>query len=211
MPIAEIINEVDAYLSRLRQARELLLDGSTEPPQKTVRRRKRGVMVRWSRPASSIRRRADEKKSPSNHPVAHLKPVRKRVDPSSEATSAVAEHLSHSEQTKISEPKRTVEESVPITRLPASRQISPIRSVKHRFAKPSSGSKPGPIKPAIALAGPMNTKIVVVSAEQAQKEREQAARPPIPRPRRSASGLSGRLAFEALFEDGTKPSNPSGQ
>jgi hypothetical protein len=78
------------------------------------------------------------------------------------------------------------------------------------MADASSGKKPVAIKPAIALAGPMNTKVVVVSAEQARKEREQAAVPAIPRPRRSLSGLSGRLAFEALFEHGTKRSKTSG-
>jgi len=211
MPIAEIINEIDAYLSRLRQARELLSDPRTKAPQKSVLRRKSRVMVRRSGPASPIRRRAGENKPPSRHPAAHLKTVRKRVDTSLQDSSAVAHVLSHSERSNFTEPKRTIEESVAITRLPPRRRISSIRSVLYQMGNPSSGNKPVAIKPAIALAGPMNSKVVVVSAEQAQKEREQGALPAIPRPRRSASGLSGRLAFEALFEDGTKPSKTSGQ
>jgi hypothetical protein len=43
MPTTEIINEIDAYLSRLRQARELLLDQRTEAAPKRVPRRKRKV------------------------------------------------------------------------------------------------------------------------------------------------------------------------
>jgi hypothetical protein len=43
MAILEIIDEIDAYLSRLRQARELLLDGRTKTLQKRVHRRKKKV------------------------------------------------------------------------------------------------------------------------------------------------------------------------
>jgi hypothetical protein len=57
----------------------------------------------------------------------------------------------------------------------------------------------------------MSSKVVVVSAEQVQREREQAAHPTIRRPRTPSSGLSGRLAFEALFKDETDPSKASGQ
>jgi hypothetical protein len=69
-----------------------------------------------------------------------------------------------------------------------------------RIAKPASGDKPVAIKPAIALAGPTNAKIVVVSAEQVQREREQASHPAVPRPRLPSNGRTGKLAFEALFK-----------
>ena len=210
MPIAEIINEIDAYLSRLRQARELLLGRGTEAPQNGVHPRKTKATVRRPGTASSIRRRGNENKSPSNPPVAHLKTVRSPVDARLQVPSAVAAHPSHSERAKITEPKPTIAESIAITRLPARRRLSPVRSVHPRIAEPSLGNTRVTVKPAIALAGPMNSKIVVVSAEQAQKEREQAARPANPRPRRPASGLTGRSAFEALFEEGTKPSRSLG-
>jgi hypothetical protein len=70
---------------------------------------------------------------------------------------------------------------------------------------------PEPAKPAIALAGPTNARIVVVSADQVQRERAQAAQPVERRPRKAASGLSGKLAFEALFTDPIDPSNGSRQ
>jgi hypothetical protein len=57
-------------------------------------------------------------------------------------------------------------------------------------------------KPAIALGGPVHSRIVVVSAEQAQRELERAAQSEVRRPRVPATGLTGKLAFEALFNDG---------
>ena len=210
MPIAEIIKEIDAYLSRLRQVRELLLDGRTEAPQKRVLRRNRKVIVRQANPAISSKRRTDKNKSRSNHPVVHLKKVRKQVDTSAQVPRAVAYDASHSEQPAIAEPELMIQQSVPITRLPARRRISPIRSVRHQTATPALGKKPDAIKPAIALASPMNYRIVVVPAEQIQRQREQATHPAVLQPRRPASGLTGRSAFEALFKDESDPFKTSG-
>jgi hypothetical protein len=211
MPIAEIINEIDAYLSRLRQARELLLDRITEAPQKRVHRRKRKIIIRQVAPVFSSRRRTEENKLRSNHPVAHLRKVRKQVDTNAQVPRAVAYDASHSEQPAIAEPERMIQQSVPITRLPARRRSGPIRPVRHRTATPALGTKPGAIKPAIALAGPIDTKIVVVPAEQVQRQREQAAHSAVLPARSPSSGLSGRRAFEALFRDETDPSKASGQ
>jgi hypothetical protein len=111
----------------------------------------------------------------------------------------------------IAEQERTIEETVVITRLPATRPIRSFKSVRHRIAKPALGNGPDALKPAIALAGPMNAKIVVVSAEQVQRERAQTAHPAIRRPRPPASGPSGRRAFEALFGDQTDPARASEQ
>ncbi len=141
--------------------------------------------------------------------LAHLKTVRKRVDTSAPASGSVADYPSHLEQAKITNPEHTIAESIAITRFPARRRASSIISAHHRIAKPPSGNKPVAIKPAIALAGPTITKVVVISAEQVQREREQASHPAVLRPRLPASGLSGKLAFESLFKDGAKPSKTS--
>jgi hypothetical protein len=211
MPIAEIINEIDAYLSRLRQARELLLDPITEAPQKRVPRRKRKVIVRQTDPGFSGRRRTDENKSPSNHAVAHLKEVAKRIDASAQISRAVVDSALDSEKPAMIEPERAIPQSVVIRRLPAKEPRSSIRSLRNRTGKSALSTQLNKIKPPIALAGSMSSKVVVVSAEQVQREREQAAPPTIRRPRTPSSGLSGRLAFEALFKDETDPSKASGQ
>ena len=135
-PIPEIINEIDAYLSSLRQARELLLDRKTQVPQRGTPRRETKVLVAQAKPDTSSRQRADEKKSRSNDPIASLKAVSKRVDTGARVPSAVAYSASHLEQPTTAEPKRTIEQQgVVITRLPARRRISAIRSARHRTAK----------------------------------------------------------------------------
>lgn len=201
MPVAEIIHEIDTYLSRLRQARELLLDRMTVAPQKKVPHRKRKVIGRQAAPALSSRRRADENKPRSNHAVAHLKKVTERMDVSAEVTSAGASQASGSEKPAMIESERTIPQSVLITRLPAKGLQTSIRSVRHKTAKPALSTKRDKINPPTALAGSLSSRVVVVSAEQVQREREQAAHPAIRQPRAPSSGLSGRLAFEALFKD----------
>ena len=62
MPIADIINEIDAYLARLCEARKLLLDRITGAPQKKVPPGKRKVMVTRADRAFSSGRQADENK-----------------------------------------------------------------------------------------------------------------------------------------------------
>jgi hypothetical protein len=211
MPIAEIINEIDAYLSRLRQAREILLDRMTEAPQKKSSRRKRKVLVRQPEIGSSNGRRAEENKSRSSRPFVHPREEKERGGPAAQASSAESHQTSPAEQSVIVEPGRTLQQSVVITRLPASRRIGSIRSVPHRTAKRAAGTKSDASKPAIALGGPMNNKIVVVPAEQLQEERARAARPQVRPLRRPAAGLGGRLAFEALFKDETDPSKAPAQ
>ena len=201
MPVAEIINEIDSYLARLRQARELLLDRTTVAPKKKAPPRKGKAIVRQAAPAPSSRRRADENKPRSNHAVAHLNKVTKRMDMSAQGTSAVASKASGSEKPAMIEPERTIQHDVLITRLPAKGPQTSIRSMRDRTAKPAQSAKRDKVNPPIALAGSLSSKVVVVSAEQVQREREQAAHPIIRQPRAPSSGLSGRLAFEALFKD----------
>jgi hypothetical protein len=211
MPIAEIINEIDAYLSRLRQARELLSDRITEAPQKRVPRRKRKVLVRQTDPGFSARRRADENKSTSNHAVAHLNEVAKRIDASAQIPRAVVDSALDSEKPEMIEPERAIPQSVVIRKLPAKEPRTSLRSLRYQTGKPALSTQLNKIKPPIALAGSMSSRVVVVSAEQVQREREQAAQPAVRRPPTPSSGLSGRLAFEALFKDETDPSKISGQ
>ena len=150
--------------------------------------------------ASSRRHRASKNKSRSNHPVAHLKKSTERVDVSAKVPSSVAHQVAHSDHPTITEPERTIPQSVVIKRLPSKGSRTSIRSVRHRTPKSNPGATPDAAKPAIALAGPRGARIVVVPAEQVRRERERAAQPEVRRPRVPISGLTGRLAFEALFK-----------
>jgi hypothetical protein len=196
MPLEEIINEIDAYLSRLRHARKLLLDQRTEAPQKRVPPRKGKARIRQADPISSRKSRAD--KTASNHSVARLKTGTKRVDTDDQVSSAATDHALDSEQPMIAEPERGISQTLVVKKLPSKGPRSSIRSMGYRTPKPAA-LKPDGAKPAIALAGPTSTKIVVVPAEQVRRERERAAHPKVGRPHVPSSGLTGRLAFEALF------------
>ena len=199
MPITEIIKEIDAYLSCLCQARELLLDRRAEAPQKRVHRRKRKVTPGQADSTSSGRRRAGRNKSRSNHPLAHLNKESERIEISAPAPSSTTPPATHVEP-PTAPPERVIPQSVIVKRLPSKGPRTSIRSVRLRTSKSNPGTKPDAAKPAIALAGAAGAKIVVVPAEQVRREREQASRPEMRRPRVPASGLAGRLAFEALFK-----------
>jgi hypothetical protein len=201
MPIAEIINEIDEYLSRLRQARELLSRRITEVPQETLPRPKRKVFARQTDKALSVGRHADGNETQSNRAIAQRKEMRERGIPAAPVLAGAPLQSSHKEQPAIVVPQCAMPQNIVITRLPSRRRKSSNMPKRHRMAMTESGTKPDAIKPAIALAGAINTKVVVISAEQVKREREQAARPEIRQPRVPASGLSGRRAFEALFKD----------
>lgn len=200
MPRTEIIHEIDAYLSCLRQARELLSERRTKAPQSSVLRRNGKVALRHADPASPPKRRTGKNKSRSNPLVAHLKRETERVEVSAPVPSSVTHPAVRLEQPAIAQPERPIPQSVVVKKLPSKGPKSSIRSMRLRTSKSKSGTKPDAAKPAIALAGPAGAKIVVVPAEQVRLERERAAQPEVRRPRVPASGLTGRLAFEALFK-----------
>ena len=111
MSIAEIITEIDACLSRLRQARELLLGGRTELPQKRVPTRRQKVTDGEAAPHTSTRRRAAKNKLQTKHPVAHLKRAMMRVKTGAQILSAavpsvVSRPAQSSEQSVIAKPQQ---------------------------------------------------------------------------------------------------------
>jgi hypothetical protein len=200
MPLEEIITQIDAYLSQLREARELLLDARTEAPPKRVPRPRRKALPRQADPGSSRGLRAGKNKSRSDGLQAHLKRGTERVEISSQVPGSVMRPVPYLEQAAVAQPERAVPENFVIKRLPSKGSRTSIRSMGYKNAKPTAGTKPDAPKPAIALAGSGGAKIVVVPAEQVRREREQAAQPEVRRPRVPATGLTGRLAFEALFK-----------
>jgi hypothetical protein len=210
MHIAEIIHEIDAYLSRLRQARELLSGRTTKVPQGKLPLLKKKPSVKRADPASSAPRWVGRNKTRSNRPVEHQKEQKRLSGPVSQVSDAILLQTANTEQLARVEPERIIPQDVVITRLPASRRNRSFRPVG-RPAQRASRTNPGPVQPAIALAGYTNPRIVVVSADQVRRERAQAVQPVLQSLRTVSSGLSGRRAFEALFADSTDPSNGSSQ
>lgn len=201
----DIINQIDAYLSSLRLARDLLSKSQAAPRGKGGI--KKGKKAKKTGPVASTKSRA---RTTSR---ANLLPA-PRKGAKTPAASVAGVPISPTPQVETLAPlptttSTTVPESLPLPnadrgRLPYRGQRSSIRpSHAHnsRASEPTSRASLKSTKPAIALAGPVNSKIVVVSAEQARQDRERAAPSEIQPRSIRGSGLTGRLAFEALFRD----------
>ena len=207
MTIAAIDNEIDAYFLCLRHARDLLLAPMTEARRKSQPRRKRVVKAsKTGRPLSSDPR-IRENKSRFGRIVAPATTPTQQLDSVSRFRGSVGPQMAVPEQIPVAVTAPKPQQDVRIERLPASNQrMSSTRTVRRPATKRAFGTILEKSKPAIALAGPVHSKIVVVSAEQAQRERERAAQSEVRRPRPPATGLTGKLAFEALFNDGNDAS-----
>jgi hypothetical protein len=200
MPILDIIDQIDAYLSSLRLARDLLSKSLAGPQGKGVVRKK--AKTDPIVPTKSRVRTASRAKVQSA-PRAGAKRVAVANIPSFPAPQVEA--LAPLPAVTL----KTAPERLPLPNVGRGRLRygGPRRSTKPSHARNLRASEPRSrasfesAKPAIALAGPVNSKIVVVSAEQARQDRERTA-PSENRPRSiRGSGLTGRLAFEALFQD----------
>jgi hypothetical protein len=151
-------------------------------------------------PAHFRRRLVEKNKCRSNRPAAHLKRGRERVEIGAPAPNSTTHNASYLGQRVVAQTERGTRQSVVVKRLPSKGPRGSIRSVRFRSPKSNPSTKPDAAKPAIALAGPAGARIVVVPAEQVRREREQALQRRVPRPRVRGAGLTGRLAFEALFK-----------
>lgn len=208
MSIAEIINEIDVYLARLRNARDLLKAPVKEVRRKSEPRRKRSIRAKKTDRSVSSKPRVRENESRLDRMVPPVTPSRQRVDSLSRVRGSVAPKAAASEPPVVVPVQK--QQDIRIERLPApNRQIRSTRTERRPVTKRASGATLEYPKPAIALAGPAHSKIVVVSAEQAQREREQAAQSSVRRPRAPRTGLTGKAAFEALFDDDSDTSETS--
>jgi hypothetical protein len=195
MAITDIIDEIDAYLARLREARNLLSNPATQAGRQRSPRNVTTVEVRKRAPSAPGTRRVSRKKSRPNDavPKEKIESIAKLRGP--EARPAV--ELPAVMPTAPTSPQ-TMEKG------PSS---SPTKSTRRITARPTFTRKPKPAKAATALSGATPSTIVVVSAAEAQRERQRTAHSEAERPRVSATGLNARQAFEALFKNGTEASS----
>src|SRR5215469_8157898 len=122
MPIAEIIHEIDAELSRLRQARELLSGRTTKVPHGKLLRLKKKASAKRADPATSTPRPVAGNKTRSNRPVEHRKKQKSLGGPVSQGSGAISLQTVNPEQLARVEPERIIPQDVVITRVPASRR-----------------------------------------------------------------------------------------
>lgn len=204
MAIADIIVEVDAYLARLQHARKLLL--APFPQSRLKHTQPETPKTKLETSASSVSEKT---------PVLQTKTKARRSSSQKSRASSPQAELFPAQPAEASVPPQAQPETIapPMVEkiiLPASgRKRTAIRPVRPRPTPVPSSAKAGQTRPAIALAGSVSSRIVVVPAQQAKKEREEAAHVEVKRPRVSIAGLSGRRAFDALFNDDQTPPDSS--
>jgi hypothetical protein len=166
-------------------------------------RRKRGIKANETGQPLSSKARIRENKWRFDRMVASATAPKQRVDSVNRVHGSDAPQAAIPKQPTVAVTAQKPQQDVRIEQLPSSdRQMSSTRTARRPVTKRAFGTILEKSKPAIALTGPVHSRIVVVSAEQAQRELERAAQSEVRRPRVPATGLTGRLAFEALFNDG---------
>jgi hypothetical protein len=210
--LAEIINEIDLYLLNLQQARDLLAASTmteqrsrTRSRQTAISARKRVRATRNVQPLPEKKLSAEITTRTPNPAGENLHRSHDRVSVTVEATERNAPALSapepalHQVEGTLSLQKKNARATPQIRR--------PVRQEK-ALTKPETS-----LKPATASSRPVPAGWVVVSAEEAKRQREPGAHLAQLRPAAPARGLTGRRAFEALFGDTPESSgiSPNGK
>ncbi len=211
MTMLSIINQIDVYLSRLCLARSILAKtvpdlpakrNEKKPPSKKTRT---VASTKAQRQASS---RSDVRRSPRSGAQKRVVPVAHIPDsPTTHAEdiASLSGLLSMTVPENLALSNANTQRPLPdvnIERLPyrgPRESARPSRARSPKVSEPTQGTG--------ALVGSVNSKIVVVSPEQARRERERPAQPEIQPRTVFKSGLTGRLAFESLFKDTSDRSN----
>lgn len=192
MTMHYIIEQVDAYLALLHQAREILLNDGKRKSAAKITRRKSGVWTNSKKVQTSSDRPAGKIDGAPQRSVAGRVPSKKRVVSTTPPKAPLANVLHSEPAATMSSNERKLTGGI-VKRVPARRRTTFNRFASSRLIKQNS------LKPTTALSHPIRSNIVVISAEQLRLERERSVKPVVVRPRSLGSGATGRLAFEALF------------
>jgi hypothetical protein len=196
MAIADIVLEIDAYIARLRQARDLLAASLTGELHARESYTTKQIAIEETAPTLSGKRRAADERSRLKGAERKVEAAGRPIDSGSELRSPVAPQAVEEQQPLIA-PTAPAPVQIP----ERAKFASPRRRTSSRGVRAVSRAIPEPVKPTNALSSSMASKIVAVSAAEVQRERERAAQSVAVRPRVTWTGQTGRLAFEALFKN----------
>jgi hypothetical protein len=205
--MAEIINDIDEYLLRLNRARDLLA-GSTMTAQRSQARSRKtaissGKRVRATRNVPP----RSEMKLPVGIRTRKAKPASEKLSRSRNGVSVTVEVAERIEPDPLA-PERAphqVEQARSVQK--ESARVTPRRrSARQKKTPTKTDTSP---KPATASRRPVPTGWIVVSAEEARRQREPQERLAQARSATPSRGLTGRRAFEALFGDTSESSGTS--
>jgi hypothetical protein len=194
MPISRIVAEIDSYLFRLRQARELLAGSEKVARQRHASRKRVATRVTE---AISV---------PS--PVVRIQPikVRQKVEQQTMNAANKAVDLVVMPDTITAALDVSFQPEAASPPIEKDMQLAAGRTRTENAERQQSGRQEQATaleraKPMNTISGSPSSRVVVVSAEEVRKAREQAAHFVVKSPRASVAGLTGRKAFEALFND----------
>jgi hypothetical protein len=195
METTEIIKQIDAYLTLLHKARAILSGGGKRNHVAKVTRPERGTPGNSDNLAISRDRPTIKINSlPRTSPAGRVSSQKRTV--ASVQPQVLLPKKPLPEPSASMKPDNTLSTSIAVQRLPAQRQSNSTRLAAHRRVRPGNQES---IKPGTALSNAPGSRIIVISAEQAQNERKRLAKPVAVPHRSPGSGSTGRLAFEALF------------
>ena len=184
--------------------REVLLGERNQLNKRAIRARKTG------RPLSSEPRiledgtRFDRSVAPVTRPKQH-------IDSSSRVRDSVAPPVAVPRQPPVAVMAQKPQRDSRLQRLPAAdRQIPQTKTERRPVIKRALNTTVEYSKPAIALAGPVHSKIVAVSAEQVQREREKVAQCAVQRPARLRLASPARRHLRRCSMMEAAPLKPQG-
>ena len=207
MAIADIVQEIDAYIARLRQARDLLAASLTGELRARESYTTKQIASEETAPTLSGKRRTADARSRSKAAGRKVEAAERPSDSGSEQLSPVAPQAVEEQQPLI---VPTAPAPVPVENPERAKLALPRRRTGSRGVRAVSKANREPVKPTNALSSSMASKIVAVSAAELQRERERAAQSVAVRPKVSWTGQTGRLAFEALFKNEPDNSQANG-
>ena len=205
MAIADIVQEIDAYIARLRQARDLLAASLTGELRARESYTTKQIASEETAPTLSGKRRTADARSRSKAAERKVEAAERPSDSGSEQLSPVAPQAVEDQQPLIAPTA-----PVPVETPERAKLALPRRRTSSRGVRAVSKANREPVKPTNALSSSMASKIVAVSAAELQRERERAAQSVAVRPKVSWTGQTGRLAFEALFKNEPDSSQTNG-
>ena len=209
MPLAEIINEIDLYLLRLQQARDLLAASTMTEKRSPARSRQTTINARKHVRATRNAQPLPEKKLPPGIATRKPKPAAEDLYGLHNRASVTVDAAERNEPAQSApEPaSHQVERAVSLQK--ENTRATPQRRRPMRQEKAPAKLEISPT-PATASSRPLPSGWIVVSAEEAKRQRETEPHLAQLRLATPSRGLTGRRAFEALFGDtsescGTSP------
>jgi hypothetical protein len=208
VPLAEIINEIDVYVHRLQQARDLLAASTTTEQSSRARSRQATISTRKLVRATRSAQPLPDKKRPAGIATRKAKPAAQNLYGSHNGVSVMVETAERNEPA-LSAPEPALHQVEGTLSLQKKNpRDTPQRSRPVHQEKAPAKPETSPM-PATASSRPVPAGWIVVSAEEAKRQREPEAHLAQLRSATPSRGLTGRKAFEALFEDTSESSGSS--